>query len=195
VAANCYLIGCEETKIGAIIDPGDAAKSIIKMIGDSGLKIEYIINTHGHVDHIGANKAVKDATGSKVLIHSQDAKMLTSSAANFSMFMGHPMTSAPADRLLEEGDVINVGNIALEVLHTPGHTPGGICLKTGNIVFSGDTLFYGSIGRTDFPGGSFKVLIKSIKEKLLVLPDETVVYPGHGTPTSIAFEKECNPFL
>jgi len=165
------------------------------MIRQSGYAVEYIINTHGHVDHIGANAEVKRATGAKLLIHKDDAKMLTSSAANFSLFMGHPVTSPAADELLAEGDEIKVGNLVLKVLHTPGHTPGGICLVHELTIFSGDTLFYGSIGRTDFPGGSYRTLIKSIKEKLMVFPDEAVVYPGHGPATSIGFERQYNPFL
>lgn len=195
VACNCYLVGCEETKKAAIIDPGAAASAIINMIKSSGYVVETIINTHGHVDHIGANNEVKKHTGAKLMIHRLDAKMLTSSAANFSMFMGNPVTSAAADQLLDEGSIVKVGNLELKVLHTPGHTPGGICLVNDKVIFSGDTLFYGSIGRTDFPGGSYEALIKSIKDKLMIYPDETVVYPGHGPATSIAFERQYNPFL
>jgi len=195
VACNCYLVGCEETKKAIIIDPGAAGPTIINMIKSSGYTVETIVNTHGHVDHIGANNEVKKHTGARLLIHKLDAKMLTSSAANFSMFMGKPVTSAAADELLEEGSIVKAGNLELKVLHTPGHTPGGICLVADQVIFSGDTLFYGSIGRTDFPGGSYETLIKSIKDKLLAYPDETVVYPGHGPATSIAFERQYNPFL
>jgi len=196
-ACNCYLVGCENTKRAIIIDPGDAPNAIINMIKDSGYTVEAIVITHGHVDHIGGINGVKKHTSAKLMIHRQDAKMLTSAAANFSMFMGKPVTSTAADELLDDGSVVKVGNLELKVLHTPGHTPGGICLAsdTDKVIFSGDTLFYGSIGRTDFPGGSYDALIKSIKEKLLVYADETVVYPGHGTPTSIGFERQYNPFL
>lgn len=195
VACNCYLVGCEETKKAVVIDPGAAPSTIIDLIKTSGYTVETIVNTHGHVDHIGGNNEVKKFTGAKLLIHRLDAKMLTSAAANFSMFMGKPVTSVAADELLDEGSVVKVGNLELKVLHTPGHTPGGICLVADKVIFSGDTLFYGSIGRTDFPGGSYETLIKSIKEKLMVYSDDTVVYPGHGPVTSIAFERQYNPFL
>ncbi|MGE5379548.1 MAG: MBL fold metallo-hydrolase [Methylocystaceae bacterium] len=195
IASNCYLVGCEETKKAIIIDPGAAPNAIINMIKGSGYTVETIVNTHGHVDHIGANDEVKKFTGAKIVIHRLDAKMLTSSAANFSMFMGRPVTSGAADELLDEGDVVKAGNLELKVLHTPGHTPGGICLVADNVIFSGDTLFYGSIGRTDFPGGSYETLIRSIKDKLMVYSDDTVVYPGHGPATSIGFERQYNPFL
>ena len=196
VGANCYIIGCEETREGAIIDPGGGASSILRVVQEEKLTIKYIINTHGHIDHIGANTKVKEATGADILIHEKDAKMLTSAAANFSMFMGQRITSPAASRLLKDGDIIKIGTtIELLVIHTPGHTPGGICLKTGNIIFSGDTLFAGSIGRTDFPGGSYKTLISSITEKLMCFDDKVVVYPGHMQPTTIGFERKHNPFL
>ncbi len=196
IGANCYIIGCEETKEGAVIDPGGGASTILKMIEELGLNIKYIINTHGHVDHIGANAKVKEATGADILIHEKDAQMLTSSVANFSMLMGQRITSPAAAWLLKDGDRITIGTtIELEVIHTPGHTPGGICLKTGNILFSGDTLFNSSIGRTDFPGGSYKTLINAIKERLMVLDDQVTVYPGHMQPTTIGWERSHNPFL
>ncbi|NLV15775.1 MAG: MBL fold metallo-hydrolase [Syntrophomonadaceae bacterium] len=196
IGANCYIIGCEETKEGAVIDPGGGAASILKVVKEEGLVIKYIINTHGHIDHIGANTEIKEATGADILIHEKDAKMLTSSAANFSMFMGRKVTSPAASWLLKDGDTIKIGKtIQLEVIHTPGHTQGGICLKTGNVLFSGDTLFASSIGRTDFPGGSYKTLISSIKERLMSLDDDVVVYPGHMQPTTIGYERRNNPFL
>ena len=160
------------------------------------MKAVYIINTHGHIDHIGANRAIKDATGAKVLIHKNDAKMLTNAVSNFSFMMGRQVTSPPAEQFIDEGDIIKIGNtVELKVIHTPGHSPGGICLMTDNIIFSGDTLFYGSIGRTDFPGGSYRDLISNIKNKLLCYDDDVVVYPGHGPATTIGFERKRNPFL
>lgn len=196
VGVNCYIVGCEETKEAAVIDPGGNAQAVLKLLKKEGLKAVYIINTHGHVDHIGANRGVKEATGAKILIHEYDAKMLTSPVANFSFLMGGKVTSPEADQLLQEGDIIKVGNtVELEVIHTPGHSPGSICLKTGNIIFVGDTLFQGSIGRTDFPGGSYQQLVKNIKEKLLCYDDEVVCYPGHGPATTIGSERLHNPFL
>lgn len=196
VGTNCYIIGCEETREGAVIDPGGSPQHIMRIVEEEKLTIKYIINTHGHIDHIAANAKIKEATGAAILIHEADAKMLTSSASNLSLFMGHRITSPAADRLLKDGDKIQIGTtIELEVIHTPGHTPGGICLKTGNIIFCGDTLFAGSIGRTDFPGGSFTTLIRSIKERLMCFDDDTICYPGHGPATTIGFERLNNPFL
>ncbi len=196
IAANCYIIGCEETMEGAVIDPGGSPKDILRVIKDLNLKIKYIINTHGHIDHMGANRQVKEATGATILIHEEDAGMLTNPASNFSMFMGRNITSPGAEQFIKDGDLIKIGNtIELEVMHTPGHSRGGVCLKTGNMIFAGDTLFYGSIGRTDFPGGSFKTLIESIKNRILCYEDDVVVYPGHGPATTVGFERKHNPFL
>ncbi|MGI6487718.1 MAG: MBL fold metallo-hydrolase [Syntrophomonadaceae bacterium] len=196
IAANCYIIGCEETMEGAVIDPGGSPKDILRVIKDLNLKIKYIINTHGHIDHMGANRQVKEATGATILIHEEDAGMLTNPASNFSMFMGRNITSPGAEQFIKDGDIIKIGNtIELEVMHTPGHSRGGVCLKTGNMIFAGDTLFYGSIGRTDFPGGSFKTLIESIKNRILCYEDDVVVYPGHGPATTVGFERKHNPFL
>ncbi|MDH7498143.1 MAG: MBL fold metallo-hydrolase [Syntrophomonadaceae bacterium] len=196
IAANCYVIGCEETMEAAVIDPGGSASAILRLIESLKVAVKYIINTHGHIDHIGANRQLKEATGAMILIHADDAKMLTNPASNFSMFMGRSITSPPPDQLLAHGDIIRVGStIELEVIHTPGHSPGGICLKTDNIIFSGDTLFAGSIGRTDFPGGSYATLIRSIQERILCYDDNVVVYPGHGPATTVGWERKHNPFL
>ena len=198
MAVNCYIIGCEETKEAAVIDPGGNPQTVIKALNSSGVKAVYIINTHGHTDHMGGNRAVKDATKAQVLIHENDTKMLVNAVSNFSFLTGSNVTSPPADKILKDGDKIAIGNtIELEVIHTPGHTPGGICLleKNASIVFVGDTLFQGSIGRTDFPGGSYKDLIDSIKERLLCFDDGIICYPGHGPATTIGFERKYNPFL
>ncbi|MBO8159300.1 MBL fold metallo-hydrolase [Thermosyntropha sp.] len=196
VGVNCYIVGCEETKEVAVIDPGGNPRAILNLLQQENLKAVYIINTHGHVDHIGGNRGVKEATGAEILIHEADAKMLTSAVANFSILFGGKITSPPADKLLKDGDIIKIGNtVELKVIHTPGHSPGSICLKTGDVIFVGDTLFQGSVGRTDFPGGSHKQLITNIKEKLLCYDDDVICYPGHGPATTIGFERTHNPFL
>ena len=195
IGTNCYIVYCEKTLQGAVIDPGGNADEIIANINQQKLQITCIINTHGHGDHILANTALREATGAPLYIHEADAAMLTSAQLNLSVYIGGGMTCAPADRLLKDGDTIDVGEITLEVLHTPGHTPGGICLKTGDVLFSGDTLFAQSIGRTDFPGGSYSQLIQGIKDKLLALRDEVKVFPGHGPDTTIGYERSNNSFI
>ncbi|MFA5364538.1 MAG: MBL fold metallo-hydrolase [Candidatus Bathyarchaeia archaeon] len=181
LSTNCYVVSCEETKQAAVIDPGLETKQegeeILDYINKNGLQVKYIINTHGHSDHVSGNDFMKKATGAQVLIHETAAD------------------DVKADKKLKEGDVITVGNFKLAVLHTPGHTPDGICLVGDNVVFTGDSLFAGSIGRTDFVGGSYRDLITSIKTKLLVLPDSFVVYPGHEAFSTIGNEREYNPFL
>lgn len=196
MAVNCYIVGCEETREAAVIDPGGNAPAILRLLEQENLKAVYIINTHGHIDHIGANREVKEATGAKILIHESDAQMLENAVSNFSFMMGSKVTSPAADQFVAEGDIIKIGNtVELEVIHTPGHSQGGICLKVDNIIFVGDTLFQGSIGRTDFPGGSYPQIIKNIKEKLLCYDDDVVCYPGHGPGTTIGFERKHNPFI
>ena len=191
-AANCYIIYDETSKEGIIIDPGAGGPQIVKRIKDTGLNIKYVVLTHSHPDHIGALKEVKDTTGARVAIHADDVRGLQ---------MGHRFAQAGSsplptpDLLLKDGDAIDVGNLHFSVLHTPGHTQGGICLLIEGVLFSGDTLFYTSVGRSDMPGGNGGQLIEAIFTKLLTLPDETVVLPGHGPETTIGAERRSNPFL
>ncbi len=195
IETNCYLIGDDKGAI--LIDPGDDADKIIEQIKKRKAKVTKIVLTHGHADHIGAVPQVKKYTGAPVLIHSEDAIMLTDAMANLSAVFDAPFVTNPADGLLKDGDEVIVGDIILKVLFTPGHTPGGISLyeEDAGIVFTGDALFAGSIGRTDFPRASHEQLIAAIQGKLLSLPDETVVYPGHGPQSTIGDEKEENPWL
>jgi glyoxylase-like metal-dependent hydrolase (beta-lactamase superfamily II) len=193
---NCYIVGCDETQQVAVIDPGGDAPQLLAEIEQYAWKVQYIINTHGHIDHIGGNAAIKRATGAKILIHAADAERLINPNSSLALMAGGKFDSVPADQLLQDGDRIQIGNtVELKVIHTPGHTPGGICLQTGDIIFVGDTLFRDSVGRSDFPGGSHSQLIKSIKERLLTLPDDMVAYPGHGPATTIGYERQYNPFL
>jgi len=191
---NCYIVGSESGGEGMIIDPGDEAKQILKKVEDMGLDIKLIVLTHGHIDHIGALKEIKEATGAEVAVHSDDAESLKEQPLSMIFGLFCP-TPPPPDRLLQDGDSIDVGDLHFEVLHTPGHTPGGICLLGEGVLFSGDTLFRYSVGRTDLPGGSYDKLAGSIQTKLMMLPDDTIVYPGHGPETTIGDERKGNPYL
>ncbi len=192
---NCYIIGCKDTLEGVVVDPGEDADRIIKAFSGHGLKIIHVLNTHGHFDHIGANRAILEATGADFMIHEADVPMLGKGDATAAKYGLRAENSPLPDRCFSDGTKIPVGNLELTVLHTPGHTPGGCCFLVNGILISGDTLFADSIGRTDFPGGSSGALIKSIHDKLLVLGDDIVVYPGHGPATTIGRERAHNPYL
>jgi hydroxyacylglutathione hydrolase len=194
MATNCFIVGSESTKEGLIIDPADEASVILENVNDLGLDVKYVVLTHGHLDHIGALKEVGEKTGAEVAVHSADAYLLQDHTLGQMFGLFYPIPS-PADRLLEDGDDVDIGDLHFKVMHTPGHTPGGISLFGHGVVFAGDTLFRFSIGRTDFPGGDYGQLINSIKSKLMVLPDDTVVYTGHGPDTTIGAERHGNPFL
>jgi len=194
---NCYVVGDEETRQAVVIDPGGDVEAILYLLKEDDLKLLSIINTHAHFDHIGGNAGLKRETGADILIHPKEAGLLTA-MSDIAGQWGIPFeNSPPADGSLQEGDVVDLGGVKLDVLDTPGHSPGGISLKVRDMpmVIVGDCLFQFSIGRTDFPGASHQLLIRSIKEKLFPLGDETEVYSGHGPPTLIGREKKYNPFL
>ena len=196
IGVNCYLLACPETKEALIIDPGEGAEKLLKEIEREQCQLRYIINTHGHYDHIGANGQLKKQTGAKILIHAADAEMLTEGRRNLSIFSDSQVLQGPAaDQLLGEGDLIKVGKtICLQVIHTPGHSPGSIALYQEGHLFSGDTLFATSIGRTDLPGGSTEAIMDSIN-KLIILPEETKVYPGHSGLSTIGEIMINNPYV
>lgn len=196
--SNCYIVGSEKTKEGMIIDPGAEAGRILGTAGELGLSITLIVATHLHADHIAALSEVKEAMKADYAVHEAEGTRKITSAFNriIRSFSERSLRSLPKpDRLLYEGDIIELGELRFRVLHTPGHSPGGICLQGHGVVFCGDTLFNLGIGRTDFPGCSHTQLMNSIRTKLMVLPDETIVLPGHGPETTIGLERECNPFL
>ena len=198
IFTNCYIVGCSETLEGLIIDPGfdrdSEAGRVLEKVDQHHLEIKYIVNTHGHPDHTAGNRILKEATGAPILIHELDAPKLTDASKNLSELFGLRVTSPPADQVLREGDVVRVGKVKLKVLHTPGHSKGSISLLGNKVVFTGDTLFAGSIGRYDFPDASFREIMSSIK-RLAMLPDHVKVYPGHGPTSTIGEEKRSNPFL
>ena len=196
--SNCWIFGCGETREGVVIDPGDEAERIVESVETHGLTIKYLIHTHGHLDHVGATAAVHRETGGLTLIHEADQIMLDNLPAQASLFGGGEPEIPSVDQYIKEGDHIAFGRYVLSVLETPGHSPGGVCLKVEGSehgVFAGDTLFQGSIGRTDLWGGSYEQLMDSIRDQLLPLDDDTIVYPGHGPQTTIGAEKQNNPFL
>jgi hydroxyacylglutathione hydrolase len=192
---NTYIIGCKETNEGAVIDPGGREAEILEIIKQENLNLKYIINTHGHLDHSVGNSYLKEKTGVPIAIHTEDAIMLIIPQDPLLSLMLHEYSMIPADIELQDDEIIKLGNIELQVIHTPGHTPGGMCLLTDNVIFTGDTLFAGGIGRTDLVGGSYKQLVQSIKDKLLVLDGGLHVLPGHGGTSTIKRERESNPFL
>jgi glyoxylase-like metal-dependent hydrolase (beta-lactamase superfamily II) len=189
--SNCYIAGDQDTKEVFIIDPGGDHKRIVSAIEKNGLKAKAVINTHGHIDHISANNHL----GLPVWIHEADADFLSDAGRNLSSLMGFNLKSPAAAKLLKDGDLLKAGEVSFEVIHTPGHTPGSICLRSGRVIFSGDTLFYSGVGRTDFPYGSEEALRSSIINRLFRLEDDIVVYPGHGPSTTIGREKGGDPFI
>lgn len=192
---NCYLAWCPASKETIIIDPGGDADDIIKRIGRLGLKAIAIVNTHAHGDHIAANEFLMESLQIPLWVHEKETPLLADPLLNASAYYGLPVISPPADRFLTEGEQVVFGQCSLRVIETPGHSPGGISLHADGSVFAGDALFAGSIGRCDIPGSNMAQLLESIRKKLFVLPDSTVVYPGHGSTTTIGQEKRLNPYV
>lgn len=196
IQTNCYIAGCEETKEGAIIDPGGHPERILAEVERYGLAIKFVLNTHAHFDHTDANGAIVQATGAPLALHPQDQPLLEASGGA-AMFGLQADPSPPPDLELHNGDKLEIGKLRFRVLHTPGHTPGHVCFYEADqgVLFDGDVLFYRGIGRTDLWGGNRQELMRSIQQVLFALPDQTVVYSGHGPATTIGEEKQLNPWL
>ncbi|MDH5447634.1 MAG: MBL fold metallo-hydrolase [Candidatus Bathyarchaeota archaeon] len=196
---NCYVAWCSKTREAIVIDPGfnrqSEAGKVLDVLKENVLEVKFIVDTHGHPDHTCGNGIVKSVTGAPILIHKLDADMLGKGGKELTALFGFHVSSPAADGFLDDGDVVRFGEVVLRVLHTPGHSFGSISLVGEDCVFTGDTLFAGSIGRVDLPGGSGKEIMRSLREKLAVLPDRLVVYPGHGFESTIGEEKRSNPFL
>jgi len=195
----CYLVACSRTKEALFIDPAGNEEELVNFIKQENLALKYIVNTHGHADHTCGNEKVKALTGAKIIMHETD-DLVFSTPEGYAMARQWGFEpSPPADQTVKDGDAIVVGDVSLQVIHTPGHSPGGICLLSDGNLFTGDTLFVGGIGRTDLPGSSHEQFMKSIKERLLKLPPETIVWPGHDygamVRSTIGYEKATNPWL
>jgi glyoxylase-like metal-dependent hydrolase (beta-lactamase superfamily II) len=192
---NCYLVFCQETKESVIVDPGAGAKKILARIHEFALEPVMLVNTHGHIDHVGANKDILDKFDIPLCIHEADRVLLENAARSELRFFLAAKESPPPDRYLKDDDKISFGRSHLKVIHTPGHSEGSVSLLGTGFLLSGDTLFCGGVGRTDLPGGSWKILERTIKEKILTLPEDTIILPGHGPMTTVRREKESNPFV
>ncbi|WFD09253.1 MBL fold metallo-hydrolase [Tepidibacter hydrothermalis] len=190
---NCYILGDIETKKCAVIDPGGACDEILHIVNKNGFNLEYIILTHGHADHIGAVEEIKEKTGANVLAHKEEQIVLSNSQNNLTYMMGGSI-EIEADRYLSDGQTVELGNLKLQIIHTPGHTPGGMCIKVNDSLFAGDTLFRSSIGRTDLFGGDYDKIIESVN-RLAKLDDNLKVFPGHGPASTIGTEKLNNPYI
>jgi hydroxyacylglutathione hydrolase len=194
---NCYILGDSQSQEAAVVDPGGHVGAIRSALDRRGLSCKLIVNTHAHFDHVGGNAELKKATGAKICIHPAEAPLLGHLAEQGRMFGVELTNSPPPDQLINEGDRLQVGALTLKVLHTPGHSPGSVCLvvEGQKMIIVGDLIFAGSIGRTDFPGGSFEALIEGVRQKIFPFPDDTKLFPGHGPATTVGREKKTNPFF
>lgn len=192
---NTYLVADRGTSEALVIDPGGEPDEILAFLKKERLRLRQVVNTHGHFDHISGNRALISATGASLLVHEADVPMLTDAATHARLFMMSAENSPRPDVVLADREELKIGSVVLRVVHTPGHSPGSVTLLGRGVAFCGDLVFFGSVGRTDLPGGSERVLLDSIRNHILTLPDETVLYPGHGPETTVGLEKRQNPFF
>jgi len=192
---NTYLVGDRAAGEVLVIDPGGDPGEILAFLARERLRCRFVVNTHGHFDHISGNRELSSTTGAPVLAHEDDAPMFGKAAAQARFFMLHADNSPHPERFLRDREEVRVGAVSLRVVHTPGHSPGSITLVAPGVAFCGDLVFHGSVGRTDLPGGSERVLLDSIRRQIMILPDDTVLYPGHGPETTVGLEKRQNPFF
>uniref|UniRef100_C6E0G4 Beta-lactamase domain protein n=1 Tax=Geobacter sp. (strain M21) TaxID=443144 RepID=C6E0G4_GEOSM len=197
LGVNCFILGDKQSNEGVVVDPGADCELILDAVTRFGIKLKYIINTHGHFDHVGCNRSLKEKSGAELLIHQGDRTLLELAAKSAQKYGLKAEDSPAPTRFLEDGMRLEFGKRVIEVLHTPGHTQGGCCLLLAHekLVITGDTLFADSVGRTDLPGGSHEQLMASIKAKLMPLPDDTTVWPGHGPSSTIGRERRSNPYI
>jgi len=192
---NCHIVVCAASRQALVVDPGAEGERILAAIETAGLQLKTIVNTHGHFDHVGANRFFVEKTGAELLIHAAALPLLRDADTHAAAYGLTAESSPEPDRLLADGETVVCGEVALKVLHVPGHSPGGLCLYGEGELFSGDAIFAGSVGRTDLPGGDHETLLREIRDRLLTLPAETVVHPGHGPDTTIGRERLVNPFV
>jgi len=195
IEVNNYLVIDENTRDAALIDAGGDWEKTVKLAKDNNASIKYILNTHGHFDHTAGDYDLREKTGAKVLVHQNDMYFVENIKSHLELYNMPKFETPKIDEYLEDGQVIKVGNLEFKVIHTPGHSEGAVCFLVDNVLFSGDTLFADSVGRTDLPGGSYEKLKDSVINKLFILDESTKVYPGHGPSTSIGYEKKNNPFF
>ncbi len=192
---NCFIIACEVTRLALVVDPGDDAERVLAALAAQKLKVVSVVNTHGHFDHVGGNRRLVEATGAELLLHEADLPILRRARDHAAGYGLVSAGSSEPTRFLQDGELLAIGELKIQVITTPGHSPGGIALYAEGHLFAGDTLFADSVGRTDLPGSNHADLVKSIRTKLFTLPDATVVHPGHGPDTTIGHEKRHNPFV
>jgi len=195
LAENTYIVEHVASRQAAVVDPGDDGEEILERLAERGITLDKILLTHGHFDHVGAVRTLRERTGARIHVHAEEVERMRTAGRQGGMFgLSVPNPPAP-DVLVREGDVVELGDQGFRVLHTPGHTPGHVTFLAGEMAFVGDLIFAGSIGRTDLPGGSFNDLIRAVREKIFTLPDRTVLFPGHGPATTVGEEKRSNPFF